>query len=82
MEARGKGGNAVVVTGGFRFGGDTDSGQGGGADGGVRGEVWEGDYNGRLVKWGGYCSNDNVMYRAHCPPCLYYGTGTPPPDYE
>ena len=34
MEARGKGGNAVVVTGGLGFGGDADSGPGGGADGG------------------------------------------------
>ena len=43
MEARGKGGNAVVGTGGFVFGGDADSGPGGGADGGVREEGQIGD---------------------------------------
>ena len=38
MEARGEGGNTVMETGGFRFEGDADSGPGGGADEGVRGE--------------------------------------------
>ena len=39
MEARTKGGNAVVVRGGSGFGGDADGGPGGGADrgGGVGG---------------------------------------------
>ena len=64
MEARGKGGNAVVVTGSLGFRGDTDSGQGGGADGGVRGEGREGDYDGRLVKWGEYCSNHKLRDKA------------------
>ena len=64
MDARGKGGNAVVVTGGFGFGGDADSGPGGGADGGVRGEGREGDYDGRLVKLGGYCRKHNFRERA------------------
>ena len=64
-ESRGKGGNAVVVgTGGFGFVGDADSGPGGGADKGVKGEGWEGDYDGRLVKWVGYCSNHNLRDRA------------------
>ena len=42
-EARGKGGNAVVGTGGFVFLGDADSGPGGGVDGGVREEGRKGD---------------------------------------
>ena len=62
-EARDKGGNVVVRTEGFGFGGDVDSGLGGGADGGRRGEGRGGDCNGRLVKWGGYCSNHNLRYR-------------------
>ena len=63
-EARDKGGNAVMGTGGFGFGGDADGGLGGGADGGCRGEGQDGDYDGQLVKWGGYCSNHNLMDRA------------------
>ena len=42
-ETRGKSGNVVVGTGGLGFGGDADSGPGGGADGGVRGEGREVD---------------------------------------
>ena len=37
-EARDKGGNAMVGTVGFGFGGDADGGLGGGSDGGGRGE--------------------------------------------
>ena len=33
VESRAKGGNSIMVTGGFGFGGDTDDGLGGGADG-------------------------------------------------
>ena len=36
-EAGSKGGNAVLVTGGFGFGGDVDGGPGGGSDRGGRG---------------------------------------------
>ena len=63
-KARGNGGNAVVVTGVLVFVGDADSGLGGGADGGVRGVVRDGDYDGRLIKLGGYCSNHNLRERA------------------
>ena len=53
-EARTKGGNVVVGTGGFGFGGDADGGPGGG------GYLWDGYCDGRLVKWRGYCSNHNL----------------------
>ena len=59
-----KGGNAVVVTGGFGFGGDADGGLGGGVYRWGRGEGQYGDYDGRLVKQGGYCSNHNLRERA------------------
>ena len=49
-EVGAKGGNTMVVTGGFGFGGDADIKPGGGGDG------WDGDYDRSLVKWGGYCS--------------------------
>ena len=52
MKARAKGGNAVVGTGGYVFGGDADGVPGGGSDGGGRGYGKDGDYDGRLVKWG------------------------------
>ena len=51
-EARAKGVNAVVVTGGFGFGGYVDGGPGGGGDGGEREDGWDGDCDGGLVKWG------------------------------
>ena len=51
-EARDKGGNAVVGTGGFLFGGDVDGGLGDGSDGGDRGEGWYRDCGRKLVKWG------------------------------
>ena len=63
MEAMEKGGNVMVVTGGFVFVRDADSGLGGGAEGGAREYGWDGDWNGRLIKWGGYCSNHNLSYR-------------------
>ena len=64
-EAKAKGGNEMVGTGGFGFGRDTDSGLGGGSDGGVGGDRrdGDGDVDGRLVKWGGYCSNHNLRDR-------------------
>ena len=37
MDIGAKGGNKMVVTGGFGVGGDTDGGPGGGTDGGGRG---------------------------------------------
>ena len=54
----------MVGTGWFGFGGDADSGPGGGADGGVIGEGRYGDYYGQVVKWGGYCSNHKLRDRA------------------
>ena len=63
-ETRDKVENTVVVTGGFGFGGDADGGPGGGAYGGGRGEGRDRNCNGRLVKWGGYCSNHNLRDRA------------------
>ena len=52
-EARDKGGNAVVVTGGFGFGGDAYGGLGCRSDRGNRGEGRDGDCNVKLVKLGG-----------------------------
>ena len=63
-ESRGKGGNAVVGTGGLGFGWDADSGPGDGVDRGFIGEGRDGDYDERLVQWGGYCSNYNLRDRA------------------
>ena len=59
-EARAKGGNAVVGTGGFGFGRDLGGGPEGGEDGGGGGYRQDKFCNGRLVKWGGYCSNHNL----------------------
>ena len=56
-----KGGNALAGTGGFGFGGDADGGPGGGGGGG---DGRAGDCDGRLVKWGGYCCNNNLRDRA------------------
>ena len=64
LEAWAKGFNAVVVTGGSGFGGDADSGSGGGADVRGGGYGWDGDCDGQLVKWGGYCSKHNLRERA------------------
>ena len=50
LAARAKGGDAVVRTGGFGFGGDADIGLGGGADGGGRGYRRDGDCDGFIVK--------------------------------
>ena len=63
-EARDKGGNMVVGIGGFGFGEDVDGGPGGRSDRGGRGGGRDGDYKGQLIKWGGYCSNHNLMERA------------------
>ena len=52
-EARTKGGNAMVGTGGFVFGGDVDSGLGGGVDRGGGGDGQDRDCDGQLVKLGG-----------------------------
>ena len=49
-EDRAKGGNVMVVTGGFVSEGDVDGGLVGRGDVGGGGD---GDYDGRLVKWGG-----------------------------
>ena len=49
---------------GFVFGGDTDGSPGGGVDGGGREDGWDGDCDGRLVKWGGYYSNHNLRDRS------------------
>ena len=62
-EARAKGGNVVVETGGFGFVGDADGGLGGGEDVGSGGDIREGDCDRRLVKCGGYCSNHNLSDR-------------------
>ena len=51
MEARSKGGNAVMEIGGFGFGGYDDVGLEGRADGGVGGYGRDRDCNERLVKW-------------------------------
>ena len=59
-EARANGGNVMVGTGGFLFGGYVDGGPGGGADRGVGGDVRDGDFDRQLVKWGGYCSIHNL----------------------
>ena len=56
-EAGSKGGNTMVGTGEVGFGGDADGGLGGG-------DGWDGDGDRRLVKWGGYCSKHNLMYRS------------------
>ena len=72
----------VVVTGGFGFGGDLDSGLEGTSDGGGRGEVRDGDYDGQTIKWGGYCSNHNLRDRAYFFHCLCSVIGNQPPDYE
>ena len=81
-EARDKVENTVVVTGGFGFGGDLDGGLEGTADGGGRGEVWDGDYDGQTIKWGLYCSKHNLRDRAYFFHCLCSGIGTAPPDCE
>ena len=69
-EARAKGGNAVVGTGGFVFIGDMNVGPGGGADGGGKGDGRYGDCGRKIVQWGGYCSKHNLRYRAQCSPFL------------
>ena len=81
-EARSKSVNAVVVIGRSVFKGDVDVGPGGGADGVGGGDGRDRDCDGRLVKRGGYCSKNNIRYISQCSPCLCYGIGTPPPDYE
>ena len=59
-EARPKSENGVVGTGGSGFGGGGDGipvvgeDRGGGRDG------WDRNCNGRLIKWGGYCSKHNL----------------------
>ena len=63
-EARAKGGNEMVRTGGFGFGGDADVGPGGGGDRGVGGDERDGECDGLLVKWGGYCRNHNLRGRS------------------
>ena len=63
-EASTKSENAVVVTGGPGFGGDADGGPIGGADGGGGRDGRDRNCNGRLIKWGGYCSKHNLRYRA------------------
>ena len=50
----------MIGTGFLVFVGDADGGPGGGADGGGGGDGWDGDCNGQLVKWAGYCSNYNL----------------------
>ena len=45
-EARAKGDNAVLGTGGFGFGGDEDGGPGGGSGGGGGGDRQDGDCDG------------------------------------
>ena len=46
MEARSKGGNVVMKTGGFVFGGDVDGVPGGGENGGFGGDGQYGYYDG------------------------------------
>ena len=59
-ESRAKGDNAVVGTVGYVFVGNADGGLGGVADVGEGGDRWDGDCNGLLVNWGGYCSKHNL----------------------
>ena len=54
----------MVGTGGSRFGRDADGVPVGGANGGGGGYGRGGDYDGKLVKRGGYHSNHNIRYRA------------------
>ena len=49
---------------GFVFGGDTDGGLGGVSDIGGRGDGQDGYCDRRIVKWIGYCSNNNLRDRA------------------
>ena len=63
-DTRAKGGHAMVGTGGFVFGGDAARGPGGGADRRGGGDGRDGDCEGQLVKWGGYCSKNNLRYIA------------------
>ena len=63
-EAGAKGGNAMVRTEGFLFGGDSDGGPGGRVDKGVGRDRRDGAGDGKLVKWVGYYSKHNLMYRA------------------
>ena len=58
VDTRDKSDNMRVGKGGFGFGGDVDGGPGGGAD------VRDVKCNGRLIKWGGYCSKHHLMDRA------------------
>ena len=46
----------MVVTGGSVFGGDTDGILGDGEGEGGGGDGQDGNCNGKLIKWGGYCS--------------------------
>ena len=62
VKVRNKDDNTMVVTWGFVFGGDVDYGLGGRSDGGDGGDGRDGDSNGRLAKWGGYCSDHNLRY--------------------
>ena len=59
-EARDKSDNAVMGTGGYVFGGDADSGPGKGADVGGGRDGRYGNCNGKLIKWGGYCSKHKL----------------------
>ena len=63
-EARAKSGNAVVGTGGSGFGGDADGGPGDRLDGGGGRDIHNRNYDGQLIKWGGYCSKHNLRDRA------------------
>ena len=64
MEARAKSENVVVGTGGSEFGVDSDGGPVGGAYGGGGRDGRGGNCDGRLIKWGGYCSKHNLRDRA------------------
>ena len=61
--ARANSDNAVVVTGGSRFGGGADGGPGGGADRGGGGDGQDEKCDVQLIKWGGYCSKHNLRDR-------------------
>ena len=62
-EARAKGRDMVMVTGGYVFGGDVDGGLGGRSDGREGGDGRDRDCNGRLVKCRGYFIKHNLMDR-------------------
>ena len=54
----------VVGTREYGFGGDPDGGPGGGSYWGGGGDGRDGEYDGWLVKQGGYCSKHNLMDRS------------------